>query len=88
MSIENVLAYDHMQGMLIVTFLPPKKEKTAHNESQISLFQMPSVEMTTRDREKDSEGYRGKAGDAVRFLTAEQCLAAMKSRIKNIHGVS
>lgn len=48
---------------------------------------MVSLEATGRDRQQCSEGH-GDKEEVNPLLTAEQCLAVMKTRIKIIHGVS
>lgn len=48
---------------------------------------MVSVEATARDRQQRSEAHSDK-DEVDPLLTAEQCLAVMKTRIKIIHGVS
>lgn len=50
---------------------------------------MVSAEAAARDRQQGSEGGDGDRVEVDPLPTsAEQCLAAMKNRIKAIHGVS
>ena len=50
---------------------------------------MVTVEAATaRDGQQRSEGHGDKVEVAPPLTSAEQCLAAMKTRIKSIHGVS
>ncbi len=53
-----------------------------------SLFPMVSVEATARKEQQGSEGHGYKDEVNPLLSTAEQCLTAMKTRIKITHGVS
>ncbi|XP_045927498.1 EF-hand calcium-binding domain-containing protein 6 isoform X1 [Micropterus dolomieu] len=53
---------------------------------ECSLFLAKYEEATVRDREQGSEGHGEKAEVDPLLSCAEQCLAAMKTRIKIIHG--
>lgn len=49
---------------------------------------MVSAEATGRDGQQSSEGPGDKQEVDHLLISAEQCLAALKTRIKIIHGVS